>query len=90
MQVSHKMKIVSLPLRIFLALPVLPIGSRQPNSIRLSRRNPGGRWISIMDLVMNLSDAFHGFLYKTPKTAIHVRDERGTYLQSVYRNPFRK
>jgi len=43
-----------------------------------------------MDLVMNLSDALHGFLYKTPRAAIHVRDEQGRYLQSVYRNPFRK
>jgi hypothetical protein len=84
------MKFISLPLRIFIALPILPLGSKKPESVRVSRRNPGGRWISLMDLVMNLSDALHGFLYKTPRTAIHVRDEQGRYLQSVYRNPFRK
>ena len=79
------MNLWSISKNIALAIPILPVGSKNPKSIRASRRNLGAIFVSPADIAQNVSDKYFSFIHKTPADAHHVRDRGGSYQASVYK-----
>ena len=79
------MNLWSISKKIALAIPILPVGSKDPQSIRASRRSPGAIFVSPSDITQNISDKYFAIVNKTPVDAQYIRDRDGSYQASVYK-----
>ena len=76
------------PIQAIFSIPVLPLG--RPHGWWSNRRSPNSRWLSPNDVVLNVTDSWHGFSNRLPENAWLQRDRQNNYNGSAYQQQQRR